>query len=80
MAALALLLPLAYSYTTFMLKPSSLPLGVRTVEWIRAEHGNWVVDEIEHAWYSLHTPKKGGPQLKSLPIVGLAAPPTTQVH
>src|SRR3989442_2729353 len=72
MAALALLLPVTYSYTTTMLKPSSLPLGVRTVEWIRQHNGNWVVDEIEHAWYSLHTPEKGGPQLKSLPTVGLA--------
>jgi len=42
------------------------------VEWIRQHNGNWVVDEIEHAWYSLHTPEKGGPQLKSLPTVGLA--------
>src|SRR5437660_12775774 len=54
-----------------MLKPSSLPLGVRTVEWIRDHHGNWFVDQIEHLWYSWHAPKKGGPQLKSLPTVGL---------
>ena len=72
LAAIVLLSRLVYSYTTFILKPSSLPLGVRTVEWIRAEHGNWFVDEIEHFWYSWHAPKKGGPQLKSLPTLGLA--------
>src|SRR5690348_15749559 len=71
-AAFALLMPVIASYTTFMLKPSSLPIGVRTVEWIRQNHGNWVVDRIEHVWYSLHAPKQGGPQLKSLPSVGLA--------
>ncbi len=71
-AALALLVPVISSYTAFMLKPSSLPFGVRTVEWIRQNHGNWLVDEIEHVWYSLHAPEEGGPQLKSLPSVGLS--------
>jgi hypothetical protein len=71
-AVLLLLSPAIYSYTTTMLKPSSLPLGVRTVEWIRAHGGNWFADEAEHFWYSWHAPKKGGPQLKSLPSVGLA--------
>src|SRR5712692_3630858 len=66
MAAFALLLPVIYSSTTFMLKPSSLPFGVRTVEWIRQHGGNWTVDEIEHVWYSLHAPKKGGAPLTSL--------------
>jgi hypothetical protein len=70
--AIALLVPVISSYTTFMIRPSSLPFGVRTVEWIRQNHGNWVVDEIEHVWYSLHAPDKGGPQLKRLPAVGLA--------
>lgn len=70
--ALALLVPAIVSYTRFMLKPSSLPFGVRTVEWIRQHDGNWVVDEVEHVWYSLHAPKKGGPQLTTLPTMGLS--------
>ncbi|MFL6241337.1 MAG: phosphodiester glycosidase family protein [Actinomycetes bacterium] len=69
-AVLVLLSPAIYSYATTMLKPSSLPLSVRSVEWLRAHHGNWVVDEVEHVWYSWHAPKKGGPQLGSLPVVG----------
>lgn len=70
---LALLAPVAYSYTTAMLKPSSLPLWPRSVEWLRQHHGNWFVDEAEHYYYSWKAPSKGGPQLKTLPIVGVAA-------
>jgi phosphodiester glycosidase len=70
LAALVLLSPVIYSYTTTMLRPSSLPLGVRSVEWLRAHHGNWLVDEVEHVYYSWKAPKKGGPQLTSLPSVG----------
>jgi len=63
--------PAVYSYTTTMLQPSSLPLGVRSVEWLRNHHGNWLVDEVENIYYSWKAPKKGGPQLKSLPAAGL---------
>jgi hypothetical protein len=63
----------AYSYTTTMLQPSSLPLWPRSVEWLRAHHGNWLVDEVEHYYYSWTAPSKGGPQLTSLPSVGFAA-------
>ena len=75
--AVALLLsPAIYSYTTTMLKPSSLPLWPRSVEWLRAHQGNWLVDEVEHYYYSLKAPSKGGPQLTSLPSVGQPAPKT----
>jgi hypothetical protein len=70
---LVVLAPALYSYTTTMLRPSSLPLGVRSVEWLRAHHGNWVVDEVEHVYYGwLKAPKKGGPQLTKLPALGVA--------
>ena len=72
---LILLAPVVYSYTTTMLQPSSLPLWPRSVEWLRAHHGNWLVDEVEHYYYSWKAPKKGGPQLESLPSVGLPAAP-----
>src|SRR6476469_4210682 len=68
---LLLLAPAAYSYTTTMMQPSSLPLWPRSVEWLRAHHGNWFVDEVEHYYYSWKTPAKGGPQLTSLPTSGL---------
>ena len=57
-----------------MMKPSSLPLWPRTVEWIRQHNGNWLVDGVEHYYYTWKAPKKGGPQLKTLPAVGVAPP------
>ena len=70
---IVVLSPAIYSYTTTMLKPSSLPLWPRSVEWLRANHGNWLVDEVEHYYYSWNAPSKGGPGLARLPSVGLAA-------
>jgi Phosphodiester glycosidase len=75
LAILVILSPAIYSYTTTMMKPSSLPLGVRSVEWLRDNHGNWLVDEVEHVYYGWwKKPKKGGPQLKTLPVA-LTPPP-----
>jgi hypothetical protein len=58
-----------------MLQPSSLPLSIRTVEWVRANHGAWLVDTIENWYYTWQAPAKGGPPLHALPTVGLADPP-----
>jgi hypothetical protein len=71
---LLLLSPATYSYTATMLLPSSLPLGVRSVEWLRSHHGNWFVDTAERYYYGLKAPAKGGPQLKALPAVGVGGP------
>jgi predicted DNA-binding transcriptional regulator AlpA len=72
----ALLTPVLYSYITTVTRPSSLPLGVRSVEWLRANGGAWLVDDAERLYYSWRAPKKGGPQLTTLPQVGLKpAPP-----
>jgi hypothetical protein len=60
--------------------PSSLPLGVRTVEWLRMHHLNWLVDDVEHIYYTWKTPKKGGPQLKTLPAVGVASDRRPRKH
>ncbi|MHB8648774.1 MAG: phosphodiester glycosidase family protein [Gaiellaceae bacterium] len=61
----------AYSYTTTMLRPSSLPLGVRSVEWVRANGGAWFVDSVERWYYEWRAPKRGGPTIRALPRVGL---------
>jgi Phosphodiester glycosidase len=65
------------SYTAWMLGPTSEPFSVRSVEWVRAEvpFGNWLADEGEHIYYTFNAPKPGGPQLKSLPAVGLNPQP-----
>ena len=73
LAILLLLAPPAYSYTTTMMQPSSLPLWPRSVEWLRAHHGYWLVDEVEHYYYGWKAPDKGGPQLTRLPAVGAGA-------
>src|SRR5581483_8778382 len=72
--------PAVYSYTTTMLRPSSLPLWPRSVEWLRAHHGNWLVDEVEHYYYSWKAPRKGGPQLIRLPSLGLQAAPVARAR
>ncbi|HEY6962333.1 MAG TPA: phosphodiester glycosidase family protein [Gaiellaceae bacterium] len=68
---LAMLAPGIYSYTRWMLRPSSMSSGVRSVEWVRTQPGgNWLVDKVEHVYYSWKAPRKGGPQLTALPTVG----------
>ncbi len=69
-----LLTPVLYSYVSTMTRPSSLPLSVRSVEWIRANHGAWLVDTVEHYWYSWNAPAPGGPALEALPRVGVQSP------
>ena len=68
----------AVSYTTWMLRPSSLSWSVDSVEWVRYQVpfgiGNWVADRVENVYYNLHAPQKGGPQRKSLPQVGVKHP------
>jgi hypothetical protein len=81
LVVLVCLSPVIYSWTSMATSPSSLPLGVRTVEWLRMNHLNWLVDEAEHVYYTWNAPKKGGPQLKTLPAVGLSPErPTRHAH
>ena len=75
LAIVVLLSPAVYSYAATMMQPSSLPLWPRSVEWLRAHHGNWLVDEVERYYYSWQAPDPGGPQLKTLPTVGVDTPP-----
>ena len=74
---LVVLSPAIYSWARMATMPSSLPLGVRTVEWLRMHHLNWLVDNAEHVYYTWQTPAKGGRQLKTLPAIGIHAKPKT---
>ncbi len=65
---------IVYSYVSTMLQPSSLPLGVRSVEWVRTSGGAWFVNDVERWYYSRRAPKPGGPGLATLPSVGAAIP------
>ncbi len=62
------------SYTSAMLRPSSLPLSIRSVEWLRANGGAWLVNDVESLWYRWHAPRKGGPTLTALPLLRAAGP------
>ena len=75
----AVLLWAVFSYTTWMLRPTSLAWQINSVEWVRHDvpFGNWVADNVEQIYYTQNAPKAGGPQLKSLPAVGLNAPPVS---
>ena len=63
------------SYTAWMLEPTSMTWSERSAEWVRTDvpAGNWLIDESEHIYYTMNAPRKGGPQLKSLPKVGLVS-------
>jgi Phosphodiester glycosidase len=76
---LIVLLWAVFSYTTWMLRPTSLAWQINSVEWVRHDvpFGNWVADHVEQIYYTQNAPKPGGPQLKSLPTVGLNAPPVS---
>jgi hypothetical protein len=72
-AFLFLLIPVLFSYVTTMLKPSNSSMGIRTVEWLRDHGAAQLVADAESFYYSLNAPAKGGPQLKTLPSVGVAS-------
>jgi hypothetical protein len=77
---LVLLVWAVASYTAWMVRPTSLAWQINSVEWVRHDvpFGNWVADHVEQIYYTQNAPKPGGPQLKSLPTVGLTAPPASQ--
>jgi hypothetical protein len=67
--------PVVYSYVSTMLRPSSLPLGIRSVEWLRTHGAAWLVNDAERLYYSWKAPAKGGPALRTLPTVGSTPAP-----
>jgi hypothetical protein len=73
----------AVSYAGALTAPGSAPLGQRTVDWVRANHGNGIVNTIENWWYTRHQPAAGPPDPATLPqpapsaasAAGAAPPP-----
>ncbi len=76
------LVPAGVSWVQAMTAPHNVGFEIATVEWIRAHGGNPLVSQIENWYYTLTAPSKGGPPLKSLPQVGVAAShaPTRPQH
>ena len=62
-----LLLPVGFSYVRALTAPGNANLAMRSVEWVRNEHGGALVAAAENLWYTTHQPPKGGPPLHQLP-------------
>jgi hypothetical protein len=67
LAACLSLVPVLVSYGSMLTTPSNSSLGVRTVEWLRANGARGLVDRAENLYYTLSAPSKGGPALRALP-------------
>jgi hypothetical protein len=67
-----LLVVAVVSWARAMMEPSSLPLTIRTVEWVRDNGGAGFVNFVEHVYYSMTAPETGGANLTSLPAFGMA--------
>ena len=50
----------AFSLGTTLIRPSTDPLSLRAVEWLRLRGGQGIVNGAEHWWYSRHAPPVGG--------------------
>ncbi len=72
-ACLVALVPVLVSYIFAMLEPSNSSLGIRSVEWLRDHGAAGLVTKVESVYYSLEAPEKGGPALRALPKIGIAA-------
>jgi hypothetical protein len=72
-AAVVVLVPVAFSYVGALRQRSNSPFGIRTVEWLRDNGAADIVAKVESAYYALTAPSKGGPTLRALPHVGVGA-------
>ena len=70
---LLLIADCSISYVGAMTNPSNSGLAVNSVEWLRDNGAAWLVSDVESFYYSLNAPSTGGPALKHLPKVGVAA-------
>jgi len=57
---LVLLAPLAWSYGHALVGPGNDALSIRSTEWLKDHHFSWLVNDVEHWWYTHHQPKTGG--------------------
>jgi hypothetical protein len=54
------LIPVVIDYANYLNKPGSDSMSVRTVEWVRDNGGNGIVNTIERWWYTNNPPPTGG--------------------
>jgi hypothetical protein len=71
-----LLIPVGVSYASYIQRPGSDTISVKTVEWIRDHGGNGVVNTVERWWYTNNPPPTGG-KPQAIRVPGTVAEPTT---
>jgi hypothetical protein len=67
LALVGMLIPVGWSYSRVLTAPGSNSLGIRSVEWLKDNGMNGVVNTIERWWYSHNQPPVGGKLKHGLP-------------
>ena len=74
------LLPVVYSYGTYLTKAGEAPVSVRTVDWFRDHGFETVINDVEQWWYTRHKPSGSTPPKGDIPkaLRHDSAPPTAE--
>ena len=70
LALVSILIWPTISYGRALTAPGSATWQMRTVDWIRLQHGNTLINAIENWWYTRHKPAAGAPDTATLPVIG----------
>jgi hypothetical protein len=54
------MIPVGWSYVNALQAPGTDSIGIRTVEWVRDNGGNGIVNTVERWWYTNNPPPEGG--------------------
>ena len=73
LAVVALLLavamvPVGYSYGTYLTAPGDAPPQVRSVDWLRDHGFESVINDVEQWWYTRHKPTGSRPPKADIPV------------
>jgi len=69
LAAVLLAIAPTVSYLRALTAPGSATWQMRTVDWIRAQHGDGLVNAVENWYYTRHKPAAGPPPAAALPRI-----------
>jgi hypothetical protein len=67
----------SWSFANAVMVSNGDPFSANATEWARSHHLSWLVDRVEHMWYSHNQPGKGGQPTGG--IARVAAPPVAVV-
>lgn len=61
------MVPVAYSYGTYLTRPGDEPVSVRTVDWFRNHGFESAINDVEQWWYTRHKPTGSAPPKADIP-------------